>query len=258
MKTSTNFFVYFLRLLKYSYLFKFFKGQNDILTTIAKKHISSGDTILDVGANYGGSTLLFSALAGPNGSVHSYEPNPFWHKNLEKLSKYNFYRNINIHSVGLSNESNPEKKFYIDQREGAQASTYDSENITHEEFINHVHYVETISAVKKIDDFNFNNVNFIKIDVEGHEYAVLEGGVNTIAKYRPTIIFEFFINDSNTDLRSMKEKMISFFNKLNYQLTIIDVFFPSKIYAAELSTLNIYDESTVKIYTGCEVLAVPK
>lgn len=258
MKSSTNFLIYFLRLLKYSYFFRFFKGQNDILTIVAKKYIKPGNTVLDIGANYGGSTLLFSALVGPRGYVHSFEPNPAWFNNLTKLYKYNFFRNICIHFVGLSNVSNLEKKFYIDQREGAQASTYDFENTTHERVLNNVQYIESFCAVKKMDDLFFCNVNFIKIDVEGHEYEVLEGGINTITKHRPIIIFEFFINDLNVDLRCRKEKMVHFFNKLNYQLTIVDIFFPFKLDNLELKTLDLYDQCTVNTYTGCEVLAVPK
>lgn len=258
MKSSTNFLIYFLRLLKYSYLFKFFNGQNDILTKTAKIYICPGDTILDIGANCGGSTLLFSALTGPNGCVHSYEPNPAWFKNLKKLSKYNFFRNINVHLIGLSNESNVEKKFYIDQRDGSQASTYDTVNTTHEKALNNVQYNESFSPVKKMDDFFFYNLSFIKIDVEGHEYEVLEGGLNTITKHRPIIIFEFFINDLNEDLRFRKEKMVHFFNKINYHLIIVDVFFPFKLDKTKLLTLNIYDQFTFINYTGCEVLATPK
>jgi hypothetical protein len=44
--------------------------------------------------------------------------------------------------------------------------------------------------VKRLDDFGFADVSFIKIDVEGHESQVLAGATNTILRERPTILVE--------------------------------------------------------------------
>lgn len=41
-----------------------------------------------------------------------------------------------------------------------------------------------------LDSFNFFNVDFIKIDVEGSELNVLRGGEHTIRKWKPVIIVE--------------------------------------------------------------------
>lgn len=47
-----------------------------------------------------------------------------------------------------------------------------------------------IVTQKTLDSFNFKDVDFIKIDVEGHEYKVLQGGIETIKKYKPIIVIE--------------------------------------------------------------------
>src|SRR5205823_431391 len=44
--------------------------------------------------------------------------------------------------------------------------------------------------VKKLDDYRFDQVGFIKIDVEGHEQAVIEGAFETIARSKPVILVE--------------------------------------------------------------------
>ncbi len=44
--------------------------------------------------------------------------------------------------------------------------------------------------LKKLDDYKIDNVNFIKIDLEGLEDKVLEGGMNLILKYKPYILIE--------------------------------------------------------------------
>lgn len=41
-----------------------------------------------------------------------------------------------------------------------------------------------------LDEFNFVNVDYIKIDVDGYEEKVLQGAVNTIMKYKPVIVLE--------------------------------------------------------------------
>jgi hypothetical protein len=53
-----------------------------------------------------------------------------------------------------------------------------NENITHE------------IPIKKLDDFNFTRVDFIKIDVEGYEEFVIQGGLETLKKNHPLIIIE--------------------------------------------------------------------
>src|SRR5262249_28834498 len=46
--------------------------------------ITQGDTVFDVGANVGYTTLLCAVAAGPNGTVHSFEPHPQLHTVIEE------------------------------------------------------------------------------------------------------------------------------------------------------------------------------
>ena len=44
---------------------------------------------------------------------------------------------------------------------------------------------------KKLDEIDFQNqISFIKIDVEGHEKEVIEGGLNTIQEFKPKLLVE--------------------------------------------------------------------
>ena len=73
-----------------------------------------------------------------------------------------------------------------------------------EKSINEIDYlkksnVNSMKIEKMLDSYldnkNFNNIDFIKIDVEGHEYKVLEGGMNFINKHKVKLIqIEFNIH----------------------------------------------------------------
>jgi len=55
---------------------------------------------------------------------------------------------------------------------------------------NHVAGVPETVSVRPLDDFELSDVGFIKIDVEGHEEAVLSGSIETLQRNRPNILIE--------------------------------------------------------------------
>jgi hypothetical protein len=44
--------------------------------------------------------------------------------------------------------------------------------------------------VKRLDDFSFDRVGFIKIDVEGHELSVLKGARELLQRDKPNLLIE--------------------------------------------------------------------
>ena len=51
--------------------------------------------------------------------------------------------------------------------------------------------IDTITVrVKTLDDLNISNIGFVKIDVEGFEMQVLEGGARTIRENMPNMMVE--------------------------------------------------------------------
>ena len=83
--------------------------------------------------------------------------------------------------------------------------------------------LETISVkVDKLDAFSFKEINLIKIDVEGFEMEVINGGNQTIDKHRPLIIFE----QNKEDFTNGNSKVIDQIYKMNYQIFWIDNNFP--------------------------------
>ena len=153
---------------------------------------------VDVGANCG---LYSIKLASLFSRVHSFEPNP----KVVKFLKDADCENVTIHQTALSS-----KKSEIDLRipsKGKQVlSSWASFNKNNCEDADGFFCLET--EAQDLDGFGFEQLDFIKIDVEGHEIEVLEGAKKTILKCRPILLVK--IKDANI------EKADDFFKAMNY------------------------------------------
>jgi len=70
---------------------------------------------------------------------------------------------------------------------------------------------------KTLDSFVFEDVDYIKIDVEGHELKVLQGATNTIKTYNPLIVVEE--NGSAVLWKKGKpNEAIDYLSSLNYKI----------------------------------------
>ena len=140
------------------------------------KLIDRGGVAVDVGANIG---IYSYVLAKVCDAVEAFEPNP---KNQKLIRAYNA-PNINVHGVALSSEDGV-GALHIPIVSNIEIHGHASLN-------NDFTDKKTIQVdLKKLDDYKFTNVNFIKVDVEGHELDVLMGAKDTIKKYRPVILVE--------------------------------------------------------------------
>lgn len=145
-------------------------------------------TIIDVGANIGTNTIEYGTWAK---EVISFEPTPELYKQLKRnidLNKtnndkvrwdentsMNLSANINVHQVAVGEKR---KQVYIKTFSNNKGKNH----VTTEESTDTV-----LVDVYPLDDFKLNDVDVIKIDVEGYELFVLQGAEQTIMKYRPVI-----------------------------------------------------------------------
>ena len=74
--------------------------------------------------------------------------------------------------------------------------------------LNKINFKMNFIKVKKLDDFNFKP-SFIKIDIEGHEYECILGGLKTIKKNKPILYIEY---NSKINL-----KIYNILKKFNYK-----------------------------------------
>ena len=74
-----------------------------------------------------------------------------------------------------------------------------------------------------LDSYELSNINFIKIDVEGHEEKVLRGGVQTLERNQwPPILFESWPERmTNVPAKELRESLFAFLASLGYTITQI-------------------------------------
>lgn len=124
---------------------------------------------IDVGAHIG----FWSYYLCKNfGHVHSFEP---IESHIECFKKNVTNTNFTLHEIGLGNKK-AKTSFNIPVEISGMASVNDKK--------------EGEIPMLPLDTFNFNEVDFIKIDVEGYEKFVIEGAKYTILRNKPIIILE--------------------------------------------------------------------
>jgi FkbM family methyltransferase len=157
-------------------------------------YLRSNMCVVDVGANVGLYTVMASVLVGPSGVVHAFEPSAMTHQLLIRNLELNGCQNVIPNKLALSN-SNERMVLRADPLD----PSYDAHRFV--ETINSVdQLLDTDEVVKclTLDEYalNIENIDFMKIDVEGAELMVLKGAAATLAKVdEMTLMLECSTNE---------------------------------------------------------------
>ncbi len=188
-----------------------------------KNTLKEGDIFIDVGANIGLYTVVASKFVGKSGTVFSFEPSTREYELLVKNINLNRLNNVKLFKLALSNYDG-EASFYVGGCGRTGANTLSNKFRSKSHVI-----VERIEKIKvnKMDTF-FNDINIpkitlIKIDVEGHDYYVIEGAQKILQKYKPIIIIEI-LEEGLKIAGSSSIQIFSLLKSLNYKF----LFFPEE------------------------------
>ncbi|MCC6701622.1 MAG: FkbM family methyltransferase [Fluviicola sp.] len=143
--------------------------------------LQPGDTFLDVGANIGLMSSIASKIVGTSGLVYAVEANP---KTLDILSHnltLNNCDNTQILPIAVSNQKGEAilyENWSVNRGGSSLLSQGDQEGIK--------------VPMERLDDLFSEDtpLKLVKMDVEGVEPSVLEGGLNWFRKQQPVFIIE--------------------------------------------------------------------
>lgn len=149
-----------------------------------KQHIKQNSIVLDIGAQLGLMSKVFSDLTGASGKVFAFEPAPNTYEILCKTIEMNMMGHIATPVQKAVSDKKGMTKFYISKMVLDPANSLVDYKRKH-------NFQGIDVAVISVDDFvseqSLPKVDFIKIDAEGAEYQVLQGAQKTMQKYRPVI-----------------------------------------------------------------------
>ncbi len=179
-------------------------------------YVKNFRTYIDVGASIGNTSTPFVDMFE---KIYCFEPNPNSYKELIKN------KNLICYNIALGDIEEIKDLVINDQtgdsEHGSLSEIRNKDWIAGERFE---------VQVKRLDDFKFENVDFIKIDVEQYEYKVILGAIKTIKKFKPAIFFENKRNEADNvilllldlgfTVKKWKSDTIAYFEERNENFNI--------------------------------------
>lgn len=147
------------------------------------RYATPGMTALDIGANIGVYTLPLATRAGQNGQIVAFEPGTVNRRHLERCLAMNRCSNVTVSNAALSDFSGTAWLKIEESGELNQLVPQQTDSET-------VESVDVTTLDTELDRFNWAQVDFVKIDAEGSEEAVLKGGRRFFKRYSPLIMIE--------------------------------------------------------------------
>ena len=181
--------------------------------------VNPGDVCIDVGAAAGLYTVALSRLSGPNGRVHSVEPLPFANFSVARLVSAWQATNVCRHVVALGAQPGVNIMHVPLGRHGL---------VTGRSFLGrsaggpdpNVEFASQVAVTATIDTLDalcvregIDRLQFVKIDVEGAELQVLEGGQQVITDSRPVMLIEVEARHAARYQRTPDEVMAWMFDR---------------------------------------------
>ncbi len=143
---------------------------------------------------------------------HLFEPSKYNYSILKEL--FSTFKKVKINKIALSNHNDSNAKLFSDKA-GSALSSLTKRRLEH---LNINMKIEEKIEIKRFDDYwksNNSLIDFVKIDVEGHELDVLEGFGDLIKKTR---IIQFEFGGTNIDTKTFFQDFWYFFKGKDFSI----------------------------------------
>lgn len=190
--------------------------RHQVSLRVIDRAVKRGAHVIDVGAADGLYAARFSQLVGRSGHVHAFEPNPAQFERLQAATAGR--ANVMAYAMGLSDHSG-QAELHIpvlehDQRPGLGQISVPADRMT----IDHRVVSVTLETLDSVFGAEPPPVSFLKIDVEGHEPAVLRGAQGLLERRMPIILVEIEQRHQDTPVQATFDYLQEF-GYAGYSLT---------------------------------------
>jgi FkbM family methyltransferase len=190
----------------------FFKILNEPAWQNLFKIIKPGFVVFDIGANIGFLTLNFARICR-QGTVVAFEPDSQNFESLEHNVKLNDFRNVHLRKLALG--SQPETRVLYKLYDNNPGANRILSGEQHEDYAHEKVTVMTLDHMVK--ELSLQQLDLLKIDVEGFEMFVLRGAEESIRKWKPILFVELAEVNLNEHGFSARQ-LIEYIERLNYDV----------------------------------------
>lgn len=198
--------------------------------------VKTCDVVFDIGANIGYYSIQYARLT--NGKIYSFEPMAHQHETLVKNLQLNNLSNVVAVKYAVSN-SNEIKRIYLSEDENTGTSSIEVPTSHYED-------VETITIDSYCEKMGINQIDLMKIDIEGHEYKALQGMKKMLSKGNIKGIFMEIHTESLQFAGTSPQEVCTYLGSFGY--------YPHSIMTGAISEYKIgNDESLVYFCQNSEL-----
>lgn len=186
---------------------------HSILLGIARRYISEGQVVWDIGANVGVFAFAASSIVGPSGRILCVEPDAWLVRLLQKSAMLgeNGKLPVDILPAAVTDQLDIVR---LNIAKRGRATNYISGSLGSSQTggVRDTQLVPAVSLDWILD--RYPRPNFVKIDVEGSEYKVLSGASRLLSEVKPVIFCEV--------ASELSEGVASIFRQHGYGLYDVD------------------------------------
>jgi len=179
--------------------------------------LSSTSVAVDLGANIGTHSVAMAKLAS-SGRIFAFEAQSLTFSILQNNLLLNKCRNVTAYRFAVSNENH--------RLLSMQPFTFSAMNINNGDLkVDLSGTCGDLVLSRTLDSFDFDQLDFIKLDIQGSEVRAIEGAVNLIGKYRPFL----FVEIEEQHLRAMgasTKELIELVLSLDYAIYRLETVYP--------------------------------
>ncbi|WP_072682767.1 FkbM family methyltransferase [Arcobacter sp. LA11] len=176
---------------------------SELEVELFKQICRDNDTVVEVGANIGTHTQVFSKLVGEKGKVLAFEPQRIVFQTLNANIALNSMTNVFTYQNALGSKSSTLFIPPINYEKSGNFGGISIDKFKDGEPIKQLKLDSFIDEVK--------NLKLIKIDVEGMESDVIKGSKKTIEKFKPFLYVE-------NDRQEKSKELIELIQSLDYKI----------------------------------------
>lgn len=162
----------------------------DVVISYSDRFIAKNSVVLDIGANIGLTAVRFAKCC-PRGMVYAVEPSPVTFKILQENVAENHLTNVEALNTAISDKCGSVSFYDTKSFAAGSFASFDAQSLAAKHTSGDEIKVESTTLDSLVEKLNLEQLDFVKVDIEGFEYHFLQGAHETLSRFKPNVILEF-------------------------------------------------------------------